>query len=44
MANHGVKVIDFHSHFPTSNWYGRSGRRQRLLKKYGEERVRIFFE
>jgi predicted TIM-barrel fold metal-dependent hydrolase len=44
VANHGVKVIDFHSHFPTSNWYGRSGRRQRLLEKYGEERVRIFYE
>ena len=40
----GVKVIDFHSHFPTSNWYGRRGRRERLISKYGEERVRIFIE
>jgi len=40
----GVKVIDFHSHFPTSSWYGRGGWRERLISKYGEERVRIFIE
>jgi len=43
-TKHGIKVIDFHVHFPTSNWYGRSGRRQRLVGKYGEERVGIFIE
>jgi predicted TIM-barrel fold metal-dependent hydrolase len=43
LSNHGIKVIDFHSHFPTSNWYGRSERRQRLLDKFGEERVQIFY-
>lgn len=40
----GIKVIDFHSHFPTRNWYGRSTRRERLISKYGEERVQIFYE
>ena len=43
-TKHGVKVIDFHVHFPTANWYGRSGRRQRLVGKYGEERMGIFIE
>jgi len=41
---HGLKVIDFHSHFPTSN-RSRSARwRQRLTEKYGEEGIQTIFE
>lgn len=38
------KVIDFHSHFPTQNWYSRSTWRQRMIDKYGEERFQILLD
>lgn len=45
MSYHGLKVIDFHAHFPTSNRRRRrKSRRQRLSEKYGEEGVRTIFE
>lgn len=44
MTLHGLKVIDFHSHFPTSNTSRWRGYRQRLIEKYGEERVQIMLE
>ena len=44
MSMHGLKVIDFHSHFPTSN-RSRSARwRQRLTERYGEEGIQTIFE
>jgi predicted TIM-barrel fold metal-dependent hydrolase len=44
LKQHNIRVIDFHSHFPISNWYGRSTYRDRLVEKFGEKRVSIFFE
>ncbi len=44
MTLHGLKVIDFHAHFPTSNTSRWRGYRQRLIEKYGEERVQIMLE
>jgi len=41
---YGLKIIDFHSHFPTSNRSRDSRWRQRLVEKYGEERTQILLE
>jgi len=43
-TKHGIKIIDFHVHFPTANRFGRRGWRQRFLSKYGEERMGVFIE
>jgi hypothetical protein len=39
----GLKVIDFHSHFPTSR-RGRGDWRQRLIDRYGEHKADIILE
>lgn len=44
MNLYGLRVIDFHSHFPTSTRGGFSRWRQRLVEEYGEERTRILLE
>ncbi|MCW3991665.1 MAG: amidohydrolase family protein [Candidatus Bathyarchaeota archaeon] len=44
MTFHGLRVIDFHSHFPTSNRSRMTRWRQRLTERYGEEGVRILLE
>lgn len=44
MDLYGLKVIDFHSHFPTQRGGGFSGWRQRLVERYGEERTSIIME
>jgi len=41
---HGLKVIDFHAHFPTSNSSRRTSWRQQLTERYGEEGVQTVFE
>jgi hypothetical protein len=45
MAFHGLKVIDFHAHFPTSNWtkWATSWKR-RLAERYGEENAQLLME
>ena len=45
MVFHGLKVIDFHAHFPTTNWtkWATSWRR-RLAEKYGEENAQLLIE
>ena len=43
MNLYGLKVIDFHSHFPVQR-PGRRGRRKRLVDRYGEERADIILE
>ena len=44
MGFHGLKVIDFHAHFPTSNSSRRTSWRQQLTERYGEEGVQTVFE
>ncbi len=41
---YGLKVIDFHSHFPIQRGNRRRGWRQRLVERYGEERTDIILE
>lgn len=41
MNFYGLRVIDFHSHFPTSNRSSMTQWRQRLTERYGEEGARI---
>jgi predicted TIM-barrel fold metal-dependent hydrolase len=45
MIFQGLKVIDFHAHFPTTNWtkWAVSWRR-RLAEKYGEESAQLLIE
>jgi len=41
---YGLKVIDFHSHFPVQRGGGGGGYWQRVVDKYGEERASIFIQ
>jgi len=41
---YGLKVIDFHSHFPIQRGGRRVGWRQRMVKRYGERRADIILE
>ena len=42
---HGLKVIDFHAHFPGSNWMQwMSSWKQRLIERYGEENAQLLME
>ncbi len=43
MNLYGLKVIDFHSHFPIQRPGGRNWR-ERLVERYGEERADIILE
>ena len=45
MTFQGLKVIDFHAHFPTTNWarWATSWRR-RLAERYGEENAKLLIE
>ena len=43
MNLYGLKVIDFHSHFPVQRPGGRNWRK-RLVVRYGEERADIILE
>jgi predicted TIM-barrel fold metal-dependent hydrolase len=45
MVSHGLKVIDFHAHFPTTNWtkWATSWRR-RLAEKYGDKNAQLLIE
>ena len=43
MNLYGLKVIDFHSHFPVQR-QGRRDWRQRMVERYGEERADIIME
>jgi len=42
MILHGLKVIDFHAHFPTAT-FGTAWKR-RLIERYGEEKAQILME
>ena len=44
MNLYGLKVIDFHSHFPIQRGGRRVGWRQRMVKRYGERRADIILE
>ncbi|MCW3979555.1 MAG: hypothetical protein NWF12_07385, partial [Candidatus Bathyarchaeota archaeon] len=44
MNLYGLKVIDFHSHFPIQRGGRRSSWRQRLVDQYGERRADIILE
>ncbi len=45
MDFHGLKVIDFHAHFPTANWTRwATSWRQRLAERYGEENAQLLME
>ena len=45
MTLHGLKVIDFHAHFPTTNWTKwATSWKQRLAGRYGEENAQILVE
>ena len=44
MNLYGLKVIDFHSHFPIQRDGRRRGWRQRLVEQYGERRADIILE
>lgn len=44
MKFHGLKIIDFHSHFPTSYRGGTDSVSSRLLEKYGAERLKLLRE
>jgi len=45
MAFYGLKIIDFHAHFPTTSWtkWAASWRR-RLAERYGEENAQLLIE
>jgi predicted TIM-barrel fold metal-dependent hydrolase len=45
MVSHGLRVIDFHAHFPTASWVKWAASwKQRLIEKYGEERAQVIIE
>ena len=45
MTFHGLKVIDFHAHFPTTNWTKWTASwRRRLADRYGKENAQILIE
>jgi predicted TIM-barrel fold metal-dependent hydrolase len=45
MTLHGVKVFDFHAHFPTEKWANwMVSFQQRLAEKYGEKNAKILME
>ncbi|MGD8546095.1 MAG: amidohydrolase family protein [Candidatus Bathyarchaeota archaeon] len=45
MVYHGLKIIDFHSHFPTSEWVKWfSSWRDRLAERYGMENAQLLVE
>jgi hypothetical protein len=45
MSSHGLKVVDFHAHFPTSKWVNWAASwRQQLAETYGEENAQILME
>ncbi len=45
MGSHGLKVIDFHAHFPTTNWTKwTTSWRRRLAEKYGDENAQLLIE
>ena len=38
----GLKVIDFHAHFPTANWLDwRVSWKQRVVERYGEKNAQM---
>ncbi|UCH32150.1 MAG: amidohydrolase [Candidatus Bathyarchaeota archaeon] len=45
MSSHGLKIIDFHAHFPTSRWVKWvSSWKERLAQKYGMEKAQLLIE
>ena len=44
MNLYGLKVIDFHSHFPRQRSGRRRSWRQRMVERYGEERTDVILE
>jgi len=45
MNFHGLRIIDFHAHFPGENWMNWIiSWRQRLIEKYGEEKAQLLME
>ena len=45
MTFDGLKVIDFHAHFPTANWTRWvTSWRQRLAERYGDENAQLLIE
>jgi hypothetical protein len=45
MVSHGVKVTDFHAHFPTAMWVKwASSWKERLAEKYGAENAELLIE
>ena len=45
MVSHGMKVIDFHAHFPTAQWVKWvSSWRERLAERYGAENAKLLIE
>jgi predicted TIM-barrel fold metal-dependent hydrolase len=45
MVSHGLRVIDFHAHFPTASWTKWAASwKQRLIEKYGEANAQLIIE
>jgi len=45
MTFDGLKIIDFHAHFPTANWMRWvTSWRQRLAERYGDENAQLLME
>jgi len=45
MASHGLKILDFHAHFPTTEWVKwASSWKERLAHRYGDEKAQILIE
>lgn len=45
MTFNGLKIIDFHAHFPTSKWMNwRASWKQRLTERYGERNAQLLME
>jgi predicted TIM-barrel fold metal-dependent hydrolase len=44
MYNHGLKILDFHAHFPIQHSPSRASYSQTLIQKYGERKATIIIE
>ncbi len=41
MNRYGLRVIDFHAHFPVQRLQGGGGQRQNLIQRYGEKKAAV---
>jgi len=44
MNHYGLRVLDFHAHFPVQRSYGSGGQRQTLTQRYGEKKAAVILE